>query len=166
MTTLSLQNSSGTTNKKYNLVFILCLALFCFSLIGLFSKATAQTVLFDFDNAPLGSSLPIDQSAGGITAHLAATGQGFSIQEANVLGFTSSGFSGRIIYANRNNPSDLLIGFDQIMTDFLIMYSPQELSCDNSATIKLEKVSHMLSVQMEIALLRSLQTVGSIIPRQ
>ena len=56
----------------------------------------AQSVLFDFDNAPQFTSLPIDQTVSGITAHLSGTAQGYSIQDANVLGFTPPGFAGHI----------------------------------------------------------------------
>src|SRR5512135_108816 len=110
--------------------------IFLFSVIALVTPVSAQDVLFDFDNAPLYSSLPIYQSAGGITAHLSATGQGYSIQEANVLGFTPPGFAGRILYPNSGTLSDLLVKFDQALTDFSIMYTPNELGCDNSATMR------------------------------
>ncbi len=45
--------------------------------LGICATAMAQPVLFDFDSAPLHSSLPIDLTAGGVTAHFSATGQGF-----------------------------------------------------------------------------------------
>jgi hypothetical protein len=93
-------------------------------------------VLFDFDNAPLYTSLPITLTSGGITAHLSATGQGYSIQNANVLGFTPAGFSGRIIYPNSIYLADLLIRFDHTLTGFSIMYACQELGCDDAATMK------------------------------
>ena len=100
------------------------------------ASLSAQEVLFDFDNAPLHSSLPLDQTSGGITAHLSATGQGYSVQEANVLGFTPQGFAGRVLYPNSISLADLLVRFDQPLTRFSIMYSPQELGCDNSATMR------------------------------
>ena len=109
---------------------------FIFSVIAQVSPASAQLVLFDFDNAPLYTSLPIYQTAGGITAHLSATGQGYSIQNANVLGFTPPGFAGRIIYPNSIYLADLLIRFDQTLTDFSIMYACQELGCDDAATMR------------------------------
>jgi len=112
-----------------------CVFVLIFSVL-LVLRVSAQAVLFDFDNAPLYSSLPIYQSAGGITAHLTATGQGYSIQNANVLGFTPPGFSGRIIYPNSIYLADLLVHFDHTLTDFSIMYCVQELGCDNSATMK------------------------------
>ncbi|MBS1492724.1 MAG: T9SS type A sorting domain-containing protein [Bacteroidetes bacterium] len=96
----------------------------------------SQPVLFDFDNAPLYTSFPIDQTAGGITAHFTATGQGYSIQNANALGFTPTGFSGRILYPNSIYLSDITIQFDQLISDFSILYCCQELGCDDAATMK------------------------------
>lgn len=97
---------------------------------------SAQSVLFDFDSAPQYSSLPLSMTVGGITAHFAATGQGFSIQAANTMGFTPAGFSGLCIYPNSIYLADLLIKFDQALTKFSIMYAPQELGCDNSCTMR------------------------------
>ena len=136
MKTLYLRRSIGSVSGRCTVIVTACITLFFFGVIGQFSPASAQVVLFDFDNAPLHSSLPIDQTASGITAHLLATGQGYSIQDANVLGFTPPGFAGRIIYPNSINPADLLIHFDQPLTDFSIMYSVQELACDTSATMR------------------------------
>jgi hypothetical protein len=104
--------------------------------VVLTASLSAQEVLFDFDNAPLHSSLPLDQTSGGITAHLSATGQGYSVQEANVLGFTPQGLVGRVIYPNSISLADLLVRIDQPLIRFSIMYSPQELGCDNSATMR------------------------------
>jgi hypothetical protein len=95
-----------------------------------------NTVWFDFENAPLYTSLPIDVTVGGITAHLSATGQGYSIQWANTMGFTPAGFSGRCIYPNSVFAADLLVDFSRKLTDFSIMFSPQELGCDDSATMR------------------------------
>ena len=118
------------------MILTACITLFLFSVIAQVSSASAQVVLFDFDNAPLHSSLPIDQTVSEITAHLSATGQGYSIQDANVLGFTPQGFAGRVIYPNSIYLADLLIHFDQALTDFSIMYSCQELGCDDAATMR------------------------------
>ena len=100
------------------------------------STVTAQPVLFDFDNAPLHSPFPINLTIDGITAHLSATGQGYSIQYANVLGFTPQGFAGLIIYPNSIFPADLLVSFDHTLTKFSIMYTTQELECDDAARMK------------------------------
>jgi len=98
--------------------------------------ASAQPVLFDFDNAPIHTSLPVNQIVSGVTAHFSATGSGYSIREANVSGFVPQGFAGNIIYPNSIYLSDLLISFDQTLTDFSIMYSCQELGCDDAATMR------------------------------
>lgn len=107
-----------------------------FFVIALVSQGFAQQVLFDFNNAPLYSSLPIDQTVGGITAHFSATGQGYSIQNANALGFTPQGFDGRIIYPNSIYAADLLVHFDHSISDFSIMCCTQELGCDDAATVR------------------------------
>lgn len=110
--------------------------LFLFSMIARVSPVLSQAVLFDFDNAPLYTSLPIYQTSGGITARLSATGQGYSIQNAGVLGFTPPGFAGRIIYPNSIFIADLLVHFNQTITDFSIMYACQELGCDDAARMR------------------------------
>lgn len=101
----------------------------------------AQTILFDFNDAPAHSGLPIAVAAGGVTAQLTSTGQGFSIQAANTMGFTPAGFSGNCVYPNSVFAADLLIGFSQAVTNFSIMYAPQELGCDDSATMRVTAYS-------------------------
>ena len=100
------------------------------------TQASAAPVLFNFDNAVLHSPLPIDLTEGGITAHFSATGQGFSIQQANVLGFTPAGFSGYCLYPNSVFPADLLVSFSQTLVDFSILYAPEEYATDSSATMR------------------------------
>jgi len=119
---------------KCNSILTACITLFFFSVIA-GVPASGQVVLFDFDNAPLHSSLPIDQTASGIAAHFSATGQGFSIQD-NSAPVVPVGFTGRFIYPNSIYLADLLIHFDQALADFSIMYSCQELGCDDAATIR------------------------------
>ena len=122
-------------------VFGKCFLIFTFYITAFFliaqvSPISAQAVLFDFDNAPLYTSLPIYQTVSGITAHLSATGQGYSIQNANVIGFTPPGFFGRIIYPSSIYLSDLRVSFDTTLTEFSIMYCCQELGCDDAATMR------------------------------
>jgi Secretion system C-terminal sorting domain len=116
---------------KTHIIFLVNLITFF-----LMSSLSAQEVLFDFDNVPLYTSLPIDITVSGITAHLSATSPGYSIQNADVLGFTPPGFAGHILYPNSINLSDIFIKYDNVLTDFSIMYSPDELGCDNSATMR------------------------------
>lgn len=98
--------------------------------------ASAQAVLFDFDNVALYTPLPVNVTVNGITAHLSATGQGYSIQDASVLGFTPQGLSGHILYPNSIYLTDLLISFDSTLYDFSIMYASHELACDDAATMR------------------------------
>jgi hypothetical protein len=104
--------------------------------VSLGALATAQSVLFNFDDAPLHSPLPVTLTVGGITASFTATGQGFSIQTADALSFTPVGFSGYCIYPNSVFLADLLVGFSQPLTDFSILYAPEEYDCDSSATMR------------------------------
>lgn len=104
--------------------------------LALPASLAAQPVLFDFDNAPAHTPLPITLSVGGITAHFSATGQGFSIQPANSMGFTPAGFSGNCIYPDSVFAADLLVSFSTNLTAFSILYAPQELGCDSSATMR------------------------------
>lgn len=81
-------------------------------------------------------------TVGGITAQFSATGQGFSIQSANTMGFTPVGFSGNCIYPSSVYGSDLQVGFSQPLTNFSILYAPQKLACDSSATMRVTAYSN------------------------
>lgn len=100
------------------------------------ATAHAQSVLFDFENATQGSPLPISLTVGGITASFSATGQGYSIQPANTMGFTPPGFAGLCVYPSSIYLADLLVSYSQPLQDFSILYAPQELGCDDSATMR------------------------------
>ena len=100
------------------------------------SASYAQRVLFDFDGTPAHSPLPVTITAGGVTANLTGTGQSFSIQSADVLGFTPYGFGGNCVYPDSVFAADLLISFSQPVTDFSILYAPEEYACDSSARMK------------------------------
>ncbi len=124
------------SNSSFRLIEMRTFVGSILTISALCSAATAQSVLFDFDNAPLQLSLPVDLTVGGITAHLSATGQGFSIQQAGVLGFTPAGFSGYCIYPNSIYAADLLVGFSSTLTNFSILYSPEEYGSDTSARMR------------------------------
>lgn len=110
-------------------------AVFC--LCGGSFRAPAQPVLFDFNDATVQSSLPLSLTVDGVTAQLSDTGGGFSIQPANTMGFTPAGFSGNCLYPNGISASDLIVSFPRLLADFSILYAPQELACDSSATMRL-----------------------------
>lgn len=112
----------------------------------LVARAGAQTILFDFDNAPLYAPLPMDVTAGGITAHLAATGQGYSIQSASTAPVAPVGFSGHYLYPSSVYAADLAVTFSQPLTAFSIQYAPQELACDDSATMRVTAYLNTLPV--------------------
>ncbi|MFO0898481.1 MAG: dockerin type I domain-containing protein [Pirellulales bacterium] len=101
--------------------------------------ASAASVLFDFNDGPQYAPLPLDLTVGGVQAHFSATGQGFSIQNtAQVIGVLPSGFSGLGIVPSSVYPADLLISFPQTaLTDLSILFAPQELALDTSATLRI-----------------------------
>lgn len=99
-------------------------------------RTQAQSVLFDFENAPQYSALPIDLTVSGITAHFSATGQGYSIQLATCQGLNPVGFTGLCIYPSSINAADLTVDFSMPLTDFSILYAPEEYACDSSATMR------------------------------
>jgi len=98
-------------------------------------QLAAQSILFNFDDAPLRAPLPVALTVGGITASFSATGQGYSIQDASAP-VVPAGFTGRFIYPSSVFAADLMIAFSKTLTNFSIQYSPQELGCDDSATMR------------------------------
>jgi len=114
--------------RRLNCVMVVAIAL-CVS-------ATARGSMFNFDNGPFGSPLPINLTVDGVTAHFTATGEGFSIQRADTMGFTPVDFSGLCIYPSSVFMADLKVAFSPALTDFSILYAPQELACDSSATMR------------------------------
>jgi hypothetical protein len=95
-----------------------------------------RAAIFDLDNAPAHTPLPIDLSDNGLSVHLSATGAGFSIQPADTMGFTPAGFGGLCTYPNSVFPADLTVDFSNRVTHFSVLYSPQELACDDSAHMR------------------------------
>ncbi len=135
MKTLYFKRSKGAVVGKgsFMLKAFTFFFLFCFYLLP--RLVSAQEVLFDFNNAPIHTSLPISLTEGGITAHFSATGEGFSIQD-NTSPVVPIGFTGRYIYPKGVFLADLLIKFDQVLTDFSIKYSSHELGCDDAGTLR------------------------------
>jgi hypothetical protein len=101
--------------------------------------AQAQSVTFDFDNAPQYAPLPLDLTAGGITGHFSSGSPfyNYSIQAADVLGFTPPGFAGLCVYPSTVFASDLLVSFDRQLTSASILYSPEEYGTDSSCTMRM-----------------------------
>lgn len=104
--------------------------------MALLQPLKAGAVLFDFDNAQQYAPLPISLTVGGITAVLTATGQGYSIQAANTMGFAPQGFSGLCVYPSSVYLADLMVSYSVPLTDFSIMYAPEEYGCDSSARMR------------------------------
>jgi hypothetical protein len=100
--------------------------------------AFAQPVLFDFDEpALLHSSVPFDIVREGLTAHLSATGDGYSVQDPmQTILMLPTGFAGYALNPNGVFLADLLVRFDVALSDFSIKVAPQELACDTTATLR------------------------------
>ena len=111
-------------------------------------SARAASVLFDFENAQVGSSLPLNLTVEGLTASLSATGfGGFYIQQPqNTILMTPPGFSGNALIPTSTDSADLHVGFSQTLTDFSIMFAPQELALDTTATMKVTAFRNGVSV--------------------
>src|ERR1035441_6608834 len=104
-THLILPRHDSTMKKNKNILmktptFILLAGL-------LVSRTQAQSVLFDFENAPRYTPLPISLTVGGITAQFSATRQGFSIQFPTSAGVIPVGFSGNCIFPSSIYAADL-----------------------------------------------------------
>ena len=120
--------------------------LFSAVLLVLALNTSAQSILFDFDAAPAHSPLPISLTVDGVTAQFSGTGQGFSIQAANALGFTPVGFAGNCIYPSSVFAADLQISYSTYISAFSILYAPEEYACDSSATMRVTAFSNNVQV--------------------
>ncbi len=89
--------------------------------------ACAQSILFDFENAQLGSPLPLSLSVGGLTATFSATGAGgyYIQQPQNVIATIPAGFSGNSLVPSAVYAADLHVAFSAPVTSFSIRYAPQ-----------------------------------------
>jgi flagellar hook capping protein FlgD/List-Bact-rpt repeat protein len=98
-----------------------------------FFDSAPNCATFDFDNGSAGSSLPLDFTANGVGAHIEG---GYSVQPCGTLGIAPAGMSGLYLYPGSVFPSDLVITFASVLSDFSLLYAPVEIACDNSATIR------------------------------
>jgi hypothetical protein len=113
----------------------LCTAIFAASIAA--STAAPAQVLFDFDGTSIGTPLPVDITQSGLTAHLSATGAGYSIQDPlQTILVLPVGFSGHGLSPSSVFLADLLVGFDVPLSEFSIMVAPQILACDTTATLR------------------------------
>lgn len=98
-----------------------------------FFDSAPDAVTYDFDAGPVGTSLPLDFTVNGLTAHFEG---GYSIQPVGTLGITPVGFSGLCLFPNSVFRSDLLIGFSEIVKDFSVLFATQDIACNNAATMR------------------------------
>ncbi len=101
-----------------------------------FFASAPLSVTFDFDNARQYAPFPIDLTVNGLWAHFSGTGEGYSVQAVGTVGISPPGFSGLCAFPSSVFASDLVIDFSQTLVDFSVLYSPQELGCDDSARMR------------------------------
>lgn len=97
---------------------------------------TPNSRAFDFDSGPVHVAFPIEYVSDGLAAFFDDSGWTYSIQPANTLGFTPLGFTGYCIYPGTGFPSDIIVDFSAPLTSFSIQFCPQEIGCDDSATLR------------------------------
>jgi hypothetical protein len=128
------------------------LLLLGLTVLCLIAPWPVRAELFDFDTAPVHTSLPVDLTVGAITAHFYASGLGFSIQSADVMGSTPAGFAGLCLWPNSVFAADLSVSFSVNVSDFSILFSPQELGCDDSATMRVTAYANNVAVGTNTAI--------------
>lgn len=104
-----------------------------------FFASAPQCATFDFDNAPAYTTLPLDLTVDGLSAHFtsyATSGGTYAIWPYDTWGISPPGFSGLSLFPTSIFGADLIVDFSQTLVDFSILYSPQELGCDDSATMR------------------------------
>jgi hypothetical protein len=91
--------------------------------------ASAQTALFDFDSGTpaltTGQGVPLDQTSGGVTAHVSAASGGFLVQDYKFTQLILSQFSGNYIYPN-GTASVLVVQFSQPITNLSLDFATAE----------------------------------------
>ncbi len=102
-----------------------------------------DVAMFDIDDAPVHTSLPVSLASGGLGAVFMG---GYSIQPFGTVGIAPAGMGGLYIWPNSVFQADLTIEFSQPVTEFSIMYSPQELACDTSARMRATGFSGVMEV--------------------
>ena len=116
-----------------------CKLFLVVAIAGFSVSAQSQDVTFDFDNAQIHAPLPLYLTAGGITGYFSSGSPfyNYSIQAADVLGFTPQGFSGLCIFPSTVFQSDLLVSFDTQITSASILYAPEEYATESSCTMRM-----------------------------
>ncbi len=107
--------------------------------ITAFFVSAPLSATFDFDNAPAYTTLPIDLTANGLSAHVSAyavSGGTYAIWPYDTWGISPPGFAGLSLFPTSVFGADLIADFSETLVDFSVLYCPQELGCDDSATMR------------------------------
>jgi len=107
--------------------------------ITAFFVSSPLSETFTFDNAPAYTTLPLDLTVDGLSAHFSASspsGGTFAIWPYDTWGISPPGFEGLSLFPTSVFGADLIAEFSEPLVDFSVLYSPQELGCDDSATLR------------------------------
>lgn len=107
--------------------------------ITAFFVSAPLSATFDFDNAPAYTTLPLDLTVNGLSAHFSAyavSGGTYAIWPYDTWGISPPGFAGLSLFPTSVFGADLIADFSETLVDFSVLYCPQELGCDDSATMR------------------------------
>ncbi len=125
--------SDGSTAPVYSFPAETNLTLFAYF------ETAPLSAMFNFDDAPAYTTLPIGLSSNGISATVTASstsGGTFAIWPYDTWGIRPAGFSGLSLFPTTIFGADLVADFSHTLVDFSILYCPQELGCDDSARMR------------------------------
>jgi hypothetical protein len=113
-------------NKNLVMVVAACAALWA-------AGAAQAAIIFDFENIAQHSTFPVNITVTALTADFSGN---YFIGQPSDVGVIPAGFTGNCIEPRSVFASDLVVSFSSPLTDFSILYAPQELNCDTSCTMR------------------------------
>ncbi len=94
--------------------------------------ALSQSALIDFDTGSpalaVNKGLPLDQTAGGVTAHFSASSGNFTVQTAYFTGYPVSSFTNQFLYPAGALGSVLEIRFSEMVTNISFSFATIQVS--------------------------------------
>ncbi len=105
-----------------------------------------QTAFFDFDTgtpAPaVNQGLPLDQTAGGVTAHFVAASGNFTVQTAYFIGYPVSSFSNQFLYPAGSKGAVLEIRFSELLTNISFSFATIQISAISGMETPIQLVAY------------------------
>jgi hypothetical protein len=109
------------------------------SVLTAFFVSSPLSATFNFDDAPAYTTLPLGLVVDGLSASFTAnstSGGTFAIWPYDTWGIRPLGFEGLSLFPTTVFGADLIVDFSQTLVDFSVLYMPQELGCDDTATMR------------------------------